>query len=867
MKKRIKCILLVALLLLLFSCSEKSETSVFDVLPSQTAIMVESRNSNEFVNAMRPYFQSADILQSFEKEFFKYDSIFSLDERLAVPVKNAQFVFSVSKLNEKYEPLVVAKLNKPLSNKDLKKVFEANGKSLEYKNLGNSEFFCMDSLCVFTKGAFLFFTRNETMAYEVFEQFDSPQKMSDNADFQRVRSTFGNNVNTHVYLNYSLLGDFASASVSDRYAKGGERLAARSKGLAAFDMLVKNEGVVLNGYSKSADSSSYLKPLKYQLPVRNSIVNILPYNTKMMLHYGMSDFASYWEEVADKQSVEKLNKRIGMDVKTQFVATLSEASYSVFGNASYPVLIVRMEDPSTAIQFWTRMISKFGVSETVESQGFTIFNLNVENFVPDVFGSRCSALRKCCYSIVDQYLVIANEVNVLQDVISAYRSGRTLDLNENFKDFQENMLEMSNISFYVSCADNEKFIYSYLGGDFLGFLKRNNSFLSHYQAFSVQFASAKDMVYTCAFLRNQSQVKEEKNVAWKLNLNAPMKGKPYIVPNPAGNTNDIVVFDTQDNMYLISAVGEIQWKNEISESPMSDVFVVDAFKNGQQQFVFNTANYVYVVDRNGNNLEGFPMKLLSKASNGLSVFDYNGTSDCRLVLCGEDRFVYNFDLSGNETEGWNRHRTDDRVLKPVQHLVADNKDFIIVTDEKGAIRILDRQGRIRIPLADELKKSQGADFYENKTNRKGIILTSDDKGDLLYISSEGNLARTDFGDFSDRHFFLYEDFNSNQDPDFIYLDVKNLWVFDRFKNILFDHAFDVEIHTKPVFFTISRNKRMLGVVSEEAREIYLIDNKGNMSVSSGLVGETPFVVGSLYNNNEVNLVTGVGNALYNYIVR
>lgn len=258
---------------------------------------------------------------------------------------------------------------------------------------------------------------------------------------------------------------------------------------------------------------------------------------------------------------------------------------------------------------------------------------------------------------------------------------------------------------------------------------------------------------------------------------------------------------------------------------MSDVFVVDALKNGQQQFVFNTSNYIYLVDRNGNSMDGFPVKLLSKASNGLSVFNYYDSSDSRLVLCGEDRFVYNYDLNGNETEGWNRHRTDDKVLKPVQHLVADNKDFIIVTDERGAIRILDRQGRIRIPLTDELKKSQGADFYENKTNRKGIILTSDDKGDLLYISSEGKLARTDFGDFSGKHFFLYEDFNFNQDPDFIYLDGKNLWVFDRFKNILFEHAFGMEINTKPVFFNISRNKRMLGIVSENAREIYLIDSK------------------------------------------
>lgn len=149
----------------------------------------------------------------------------------------------------------------------------------------------------------------------------------------------------------------------------------------------------MNGYSKAADSAISLKPLKYQLPVRNSIVNILPYNTKMMLHYGMSDYASYWEEVNDNQLVENLRKCYGNDVEEQLLAGLSEVSYAVFGNAAYPVFMARLENPSLSIQFWTRMISRYGVSETVESQGYTIFNLKVENFVPAVFGPSFSALK------------------------------------------------------------------------------------------------------------------------------------------------------------------------------------------------------------------------------------------------------------------------------------------------------------------------------------------------------------------------------------------------------------------------------------------------------------------------------------------
>jgi hypothetical protein len=39
-----------------------------------------------------------------------------------------------------------------------------------------------------------------------------------------------------------------------------------------------------------------------------------------------------------------------------------------------------------------------------------------------------------------------------------------------------------------------------------------------------------------------------------------------------------------------------------------------------------------------------------------------------------------------------------------------------------------------------------------------------------------------------------------------------------------------------------------------------------MIISSGLTGETPFAVGSLHDSDEINLVTGVGNMVYNYVI-
>lgn len=870
MKKIQYIILFIALLLLLDSCGNKKSASVWDMVPHDAVLVVEANHDKDMLSALAPFSASADVLQSFENQLNRIDSLFSKDPKSVQKLHEAKFAVVMAPVgNTIGSSLVYVDENKLLSDKELQHVMEGNGLYCENLKKGKLDYFLLanlDTVYAFVQHSHLVFSSSENLLLSMFEQLGNPLKIYDNPDFQRINSTVGNAVPLHLYLNYEALGPCLVSNASSKSHGTIERFVACFKGMAAMDVLSKPDVLVMNGYSIPTDSLSSLRPLKYQLPVYNSVVNVLPFNTKLMLHFGMSDYASYWEEFVDKELVEKWNKSLKADVEEQLVACLSEVSICAIGSQANVVFVARMNDPVAVSQFMERLGNRNGIIESIVNQGYTIKKLNVKEFVPDVFGSCFGDLKSCSYSIIDQYLVIANDIQQVQDLISCYRSGRTLDLSENFKAFQNNMLESANVSLFVACSDNQKLIDKYVGGDMAAFLKRNKAFLPSYQAFSIQLASAKDLVYTCFNLRKMTDVKEESNVQWKVNLDAPMKGKPYIVPDPSSNAGQVVVFDLNNTMYLIDFRGNVKWKRQIEESPMSAIEVVDYDKDGRHQFLFNTANYLELIDGEGNAVAGFPKRLLAEASNGLAVFDYDGNRNYRVLVCGVDKFVYNYDLQGDETEGWNRHRTEEVVTKPVQHLVADNKDFLIVTDTKGTARILDRQGRIRIPLCSDLKKSLGADFYENKTNRKGIVLTSDVEGNLLYIANDGGLARTEFGHFSDQHYFLYEDFNGDQDPDFIYLDGKELRVFNRFKKVLYSHDFDTEIKTKPVFYRLSRNKRLLGIVSEGAREIYLIDKNGNMMVSSGLVGETEFAIGSLKGNNEVNLLTGVGNALFNYLI-
>lgn len=839
---------IIPLFALLFSCSAK-HTSVFDALPNHTELILETSDIQGLVKSVegKTYlepFVSADRDYARMKETLKtMDSLLKMNDKVRNALYSSQLALASVPMEQGSHGLMVAKCAERLTGSDLKNFFKWSGMGCEYRKNGKNAYFYLpdlDSMFVFVKGPFLGVCKDTDLIDEVYDQLERPSKIDTGEDFVRLRKTLGQNVKAHLYFK-------------------------DIRGWSALDVIAEDDNVVMNGYTAPADSTSSLRPLKYQLPVKNSIVNILPFDTKLMFHLGMSDYASYWQSSHNPEKVAAFNKRYSTNVEKGLLNHLSEVSYDIICDDRHEVFVARMSDPSAVIKFMERLAANTGVSETRTVQGYELYYLGHRDIVPMVFGDDFKSMTRTCYAILDQYLVMASDMAPIEEMITCYRSGRTLDLNENFRSFQQKMLESSNITLFATGKGNQKKVSAKVGGLLAGFLDQHPQLLDDFRDVSIQFASSKDLVYTNVCLSHKPQTNTEQRIRWKVNLEAPMQGKPYIIRDPATSSKVVVAFDTQHRMYVVDAAGNILWQKQLEEAPLGDVFGVDA--NGSRQLIFNTAHTLQRFGMDGDSVDGFPMRLPFEASNGLAVIDYTNNKDYRVLLCGTDKLVYNFNLQGAEVDGWNHHRSEDLVTRPVQHVVAADKDYLVVSDVSGGVRLLDRQGRIRIPLPADLQKSQNADIYANVTNRgKGLFLTSDKQGKLLYIGADGSMNTTDFGDYSKKHFFLYEDFNGDQDPDFIYLDSRELHVFDRFRKELFSYQFDVDIVTKPVFFRITRNKRLLGIVAEKAREIYLIDRKGNMIINTGLVGETPFAVGSICDEQEINLVTGVGNALFNYTI-
>ena len=699
--------------------------------------------------------------------------------------------------------------------------------------------------------------------------------------YEKVSLTSGRNVDANIYINFERIPSLARHIFAGSYFKDRQILPDFGA-WSEIDLLIKNDELLMNGYSEAVDTlNQFLSLFQRQEPQKIEITRILPYNTSMLLSFGFSDFEKLQSDnkaYLQNEGVFPERKEKLHSMKSRYGNKLEEYMTAWVGNELALALInphMRDHDANTFLAIHARDTELAGryLKELSSSQytsnyrDYTIRRITIPELIPVIYGRLFSGIKKNYYTRVEDYIVFANSTKSIENFINIFLSGKTLEQNENFKGFTDNVSDFSNIFCYFNIRNSTEMLSEVLAVPLAGFVSRNPEVVKNFEALAVQFKALNNMYFTSVYVKhNPSYIREDLSV-WKAYLDAPVYGQPYFVKDHRTNNLKIVAFDTLNNMYLIDHDGNIDWKLNIGEKVISDVQTVDFYKNGKIQYLFNTANRIYLIDLLGRDVEGYPIQLKDKATNGLAVIDYDGDKNYRILIALDDNRVHNYDIKGKKVDGWKNPLSKGRVTSRVRHLREAGKDYIIIADSEGNVKITDRRGRNRINLKSDLANGLRSDFYVNETNSKGIILTTDESGKLTYIKSNGRMETTDFGNFSKGHYFLYEDFNNAGGKDFIYLDGNKLTVFDRFKNIVFSWEFENEINSSPVIIPVSPREKIIGVVSGATGKIYLFDRNGNLLSTPDHIGKTQILIGSLNRDGQLNMIVGSGNTIYNYYFR
>jgi hypothetical protein len=240
---------------------------------------------------------------------------------------------------------------------------------------------------------------------------------------------------------------------------------------------------------------------------------------------------------------------------------------------------------------------------------------------------------------------------------------------------------------------------------------------------------------------------------------------------------------------LSSSTGNLIWKKLINEKVLSEIYTVDIFKNGKYQILFNTANYLHLIDRNGNYIQGYPVKLPAEVSSPITLLDYDNNKDYRIFIACKDKRIYNFSIFGIKTEGFIPVKTDSEVNLPICYSKVGASDYLITADVEGKIYIFSRKGEGRIELNNrtiEGLENMYVVLGSSLLNTK--IVYMDDKNNLLSKISLNDAKETvKFGDDLANFKCYYTLVNDDLQTDLLMVGDGAIYAYDLFSNKLFEY--------------------------------------------------------------------------------
>lgn len=860
--------------------SEKTTATAFEMIPDNAAVIFQVSQPGELLqnlnadNDIWRKLNKVDIIKNFNNDVALIDSLLYDEEPYNSLLGNSPVfisIFSDSVFGSQSVVYSQIGLNPSISavkellarklSRDFGIIEVANiDKAIKIVDAKNNK----STYIAFVDGVLIYTQYSELLSKSINTYRKAENSVINDSIFNRVLKTGSAKAPVKAYVKYSELTNLLRSLVNADKQADVNWLSSFAD-WTEFDFLIKNNEIILSGFTGTDQNNDFIELLKDQKPVEFNAQNIIPFNTNTLLWLGLSDFQAYY----DKSSKRAISKSINFDISklTNIIdseialASSAERISSFEGNTFF---VFKVKDAALANSMLMNIARNMGYSNVTVNGNYRIGRIKKDDFVSSLFGDAFGVIKENYFTIVSDYVVMANSESSIKNFIRYYETGKTLDLNDNFRSFSDNIQTNSNILVFIKPGSIIHRLSQYFTEQTAKSVELNQNVASSFQGLSFQLSSGYPLSFTNIYTSHAKGVREENLALWKTKLNSDASLGPFIVSNHNSRSKNIIVFDKQNRMYFVDADGDILWNKKVEGKPMGKVYEVDYYKNNKVQYLFNTENYIYLLDINGRNVGNYPKKLHTKATAGLVIFDYLNNKDYRLVIPQSDKKVYNYTIDGDETRGWNEPKMVNIVVSPVERLLANRKDYIIITDIDNNVKIVNRKGNRRIKVGSQLRKAKNSSYYVNRTNSKGIIITTDESGKLVYIGSSGRLSYTDFGQFSPGHFFLYEDFNGDRYMDFIFIDGNKLTVFDRFKKVLFSYEFGSNITVRPSFFDIGNNQHVLGVVADEEQTNYLFDKKGNIIISKGLVGETQFTVGKISNSQHVNLISAAGNTVYNY---
>ena len=655
---------------------------------------------------------------------------------------------------------------------------------------------------------------------------------------------------TQVYFNHSLVNLLPKKLFSQQ---------------SLFGLDVKLNEITFTGYANS-DVNSILNCVKNQDATSIQSYDLLPNNPDIIQGVTLSDVGLFYK-IIEQQQTEKvaqlnadawqtLNDSALYNIKSESFENIDKEILSatyVLDNITSQITSIKIKDDEKGQQLLKLMSDS--VTTTDE---FKTYKLNkafgqLFSFTTYDFNNEYACLTE------NQLLFFSNRIalNYYQQAIA---SSQLLGKNTSFMDYANDNLSLECNYIYYENAELMK--------------QHNlNSIINSEELWMSEHALSK-LSLTAKNYKNNLQVRINANHAqpktdisnsssalWAFKADSSITTSASVFVNHLTQENELCFQDELDQLYLINSTGNLIWKKKISETIKSAIYTVDIFKNGKFQMLFNTENYLHLIDRNGNYVQGFPVKLPSKVTSNITLLDYEGNKDYRVFLACADKRIYNFNLYGIKTEGFVPVKTEAIVNLPINFVHVGASDYLITADISGKIYCFSRKGEGRIDFKNKVIENLDHLFVlagSNLDNTKLIYM--DDKNNLLNkVSLSDKKEAVKIGDELNGFKTSFALVNDDTQSDMLVYGNGALYAYDLFSSKLVEYFNELVVYDDAQVVQTSDNSWFLGF-DRTGQKVDVINTSGKLATSLPNSNQKP-LVSNLYKNGKTYVLLIGGNKI------
>ena len=856
-------------------------TDPYKAVPSSASFLVETPDNQSFLNSFTTdkglageALKVKEFNVFFTKIKFLCDQINNTAYKKLITGSSAVISFHDTGKGKLY-PLLSMAVPSEVRIRQLKTYLRLAGiKTINETNTGGNSILALpfsvnnqpETAYISIISGLLICSSSEEIMKKSLEQTGRGDDIRSMPGFSRVLEASGKNEDRFfmVFSNLpGLFGSFFKEEYSSTARKIGNLAAC-----AEADIFSGDDGLVLSGYTESTDPGNILYKYKNAKVGVFRTYRILPSSTVL--------FESVFLDPGNSQQKENN----GALIKTAELAsklrdyTGEEVTKALIDIRERPadenmVIIYQLKNRAYAEKlFLDEFSGETGRSNTLwfqpdEQIKIPVYVTPYKGFSEAIIPGFIKDFDDSYFAFYDNFLITGNSYITVSRLLYDNLLNKTLANDLSYREFESTVPTVAGYFFYCVPARIIDYLKNFLSDEVINSLVSNKTSLEKIQAVGYQFTSSNDMIYNSFSVRFKEGVREESGTEWETLLDTTAAIKPFFFTNHITGAREIFIQDLNNNAYLINSAGRILWKVPLREKINGTIYMIDYFRNGKYQLLFSGKNYLHLLDRNGNYVERYPVKLRSPTTNSLALFDYDNNLNYRILIAGEDRMIYAYDKSGSTVKGWNPFRTTGPVNSEISWCRISGKDYLIVSDN-SSVYLLDRSGNVRLRLKEPVTKAAGSSLRLSSGSSPSLVCTSPE-GVVQHIYFDGSVKKFSLRSFSFDHAFDFFDVDGDGFGEYIFIDKGILYLYDHDRTEIFKREFGSSQLGGPINFIFSASDRKIGVFDISKNLIYLIDRNGKTMSGFPLKGASMFSIGKLSDKSGWNLIVGgTDRFLYNY---